>query len=331
MRDTIGTALLAVADPSTAGFLEVNLRLEGFDVLRATDGVTALRTAVAGRPDLALVGSDLPGIDGLEVCRRLRRDPRTSHLPVIILSPRGAGAEEAARGLACGADDHVRAPFEPVELLARVRRTLRRTADLRGASPLTGLPGNHLIARELAVRMASGEPLALVYADLNDFKSFNDRYGFLRGDEVIVLAADVLRATALRVADDAFIGHVGGDDFMVLCRPEDVAPYCEGVLRAFDEGIVAHYDAVDLVRGHLVLADRQGEVRRHPIVSIALGVATTERRCFEDHREVVAVATEMKTFLKQRGGGSAYAVDGRMELATAGAHGPVSRLAAHGG
>jgi diguanylate cyclase (GGDEF)-like protein len=253
----------------------------------------------------------MPGLDGFEVCRRLRTDIRTSFIPVIILTAKSMTVDKVV-GLTAGADDYVLKPFDPLELVARVRTTLRRARELRATSPLTGLPGNHVIERELARRHSEGEPVALVYADLNDFKSFNDRYGFLRGDEVIRMTAEVLQqAVADAGGANAFVGHIGGDDFMIACDPQSVLSVCQHVIRSFDCRIEHHYEPEDWARGYLELPDRQGGTRRWPRVSIAMGVATTRVRTYRDHREIVATATEMKSYLKLHYRRSAYAIDGR--------------------
>jgi diguanylate cyclase (GGDEF)-like protein len=309
----VETVLVADGDPRLLRFVAVNLELAGYRVITAADGEGALELALATAPDLVLLDVTLPRLDGMQVCRQLRIHARTAHVPVIFVTSRSLVGDRVL-GLAAGADDYVIWPFDPDELIARVRTTLRRSLELRTSSPLTGLPGNALLTRELARRVADGCGIALVYVDLNDFKSYNDRYGFVRGDEVITMTAVLLRESLDRVADStAFLGHVGGDDFMVILRPQESHAFCIDVVDAFDAAIRGHYDAVDLARGHIEMPDRQGTWRRFPLVSIALGVATTERRMFADHRELVEVATEMKSFVKQRQQGSGFAVDGRTD------------------
>ena len=302
--------LVADNEPDIRRFVEINLRLEGFEVALAADGEEALRQALELRPALILLDVMMPRLDGFEVCRRLRADVRTSHIPVIILTAKSMTADKVV-GLTAGADDYVLKPFEPVELVARVRTTLRRARELRATSPLTGLPGNHAIARELAVRLSQSQPLALVYADLNDFKAYNDRYGFLRGDDVITMASLVL-TEALQHSPDAFVGHIGGDDFMFVCPPEEVVEVCQRVIRSFEAKIASFYDDEDKARGYVEVVDRRGDTIRYPFVSIALGVASTEKRKYADHREIVETATQMKRFLKQHHRFSAYAMDGRV-------------------
>ncbi|HWH33667.1 MAG TPA: response regulator [Egibacteraceae bacterium] len=310
MRDTI---LVVDNEPDILRFVDVNLRLEGFDVVTAADGEEALERAFELRPALIVLDVMMPKLDGFEVCRRLRADSRTRMIPVIILTAKTTMIDKVV-GLTAGADDYVLKPFDPIELVARVRTTLKRSAELLDSSPLTGLPGNHAIGQELARRLADDAAIAAIYADLNEFKAFNDRYGFLKGDEVIVLLADCLRE-ALRehAGDDGFLGHIGGDDFIALCTPAQVPLVCERVIELFDGRIPGLYDPEESARGWIEIEDRRGELRRYRIMTVAMGVATTERRQFSDHRELVQVATEMKNYVKRNRHSSAYAVDVRAD------------------
>jgi diguanylate cyclase (GGDEF)-like protein len=166
------------------------------------------------------------------------------------------------------------------------------------------------ILEEIARRVGTGEPLAVGYLDIDNFKAYNDAYGFLRGDEVIQLLASALRSSAGRVAERPFIGHIGGDDFVLICRPEHVESLSRTIVQLFDAMVPGLHDPHDAARGYLEMVDRQGVLRRTPLVSVSIGVATNERRAFTDHREVVAVATEMKSVAKGEPG-SAIAVDRR--------------------
>jgi DNA-binding response OmpR family regulator len=305
--------LVADNEPDILRFIEVNLLLDGYEVAVARDGTEALEQAFALRPALVILDVMMPGVDGFEVCRQLRADPRTSHIPVIILTAKSMTADKVV-GLTAGADDYVLKPFDPLELVARVRTTLERAAELRASSPLTGLPGNHRIGSELARRLAHDRDLAIVYADINDFKSYNDRYGFLRGDAVILLTADVLQsALATEARTGWFLGHIGGDDFVFACDPGVITGVCRSIIAEFDRRILDAYDPEDAAVGYLELDDRQGKPQRFPIASISLGVATTERREFTDHRDMIEVATEMKRYLKEQRNGSGFALDNRTE------------------
>lgn len=190
---------------------------------------------------------------------------------------------------------------------------MRRAADLRGASPLTGLPGNHRIETEIARRLEQGQDVAVAYVDLNNFKSYNDHYGFLEGDKVISGTADVLRDVLTDLAvEDAFLGHIGGDDFVMICSPSQAEPVCAEAIRRFDAFIPSLYSAEDRERGYLEVEDRRGQTQHYGMVTVGIGVTTNSHRTFLDHRDVVAVATEMKTHVKRTNpDSSAFAIDSR--------------------
>jgi diguanylate cyclase (GGDEF)-like protein len=308
----MSTVLVVDDDRDVATFIETNLRIEGFDVLVAHDGAEALELINAELPDLALVDVMMPKLDGIEVVRRLRSTAATASLPVIMLTAKSLPSDKVI-GLTAGADDYMVKPFDTLELVARVRSTLRRNADMRAVSPLTGLPGNHRINDEIELRTASTDGFAVCHVDLDNFKAFNDRYGWLRGDDVIELLASTLKLAGAEAGAPApFIGHVGGDDFVVVCTPEQVETLCRSTVDRFDAGVVALHEAADVERGFLSVVDRQGHERHYPLTSVSIGVATTERRRYTDHRDVVAVANEMKTVAKARAG-SAVAIDRRTD------------------
>jgi diguanylate cyclase (GGDEF)-like protein len=289
-------------DRDIARFVEVNLQLHGFEVLVAHDGEQALAMVQDRKPDLAVVDVRMPRVDGLELTRRLRADPMTAALPIILLTAKGLSVDKVV-GLTAGADDYIVKPFDTSELVARVRSTLRRTQEFREVSPLTGLPGNTRILREIADRVRGGTDFAVCYIDIDRFKSVNDAYGFGRGDEFIAALAQCLhRAVVDSEAPPAFLGHVGGDDFVVVCRPDQVRKITEQAGSDFDRAIEEIYDPEDVQRGHLEIVDRRGNVQRPNLVTISVGVALSTARTFTDPREVIAVATEMKNVAKKESG-----------------------------
>src|SRR5436305_10199350 len=308
----MGTVLVVDVEVDIARFIEVNLRLEGFDVLVAHVGEEALEVIARRMPDLALLDVMMPKLDGVELCRRLRSEPLTASLPVIMLTAKSLSVDKVV-GLTAGADDYIIKPFDTLELVARVRSTLRRNAEMRAVSPLTGLPGNQRINEEIAARAAGGPPIAVCHVDLDNFKTFNDCYGWIRGDDVISLLATSLKAAGAELSGPApFIGHVGGDDFVVICGPDQVEQLANRVLQLFDDGVLGLHDPEDVANGYLAIVDRQGNERRFPLTSVSIGVAMTGRRSYRDHREIVAVATEMKAVAKGIPG-SAVAIDRRTD------------------
>jgi diguanylate cyclase (GGDEF)-like protein len=298
-------------DPDICRYVEVNLSLEGYEVAVEHDGPSGLAKALELQPDLVLLDVMMPGIDGYEVCKWLRHDPRTTNASIIMLTAKTLSAEKVL-GLTAGADDYIGKPFDPPELIARVASALRRSRQMREVSPLTGMPGNFQISMELDRLVAdTNQGFAVVWADLDNFKAYNDRYGFLRGDEAIKATARVLAAALARhPADPQFAGHIGGDDFVIITAPEAVEDLCIDIVVAFDEMAPELYDAEDRDRGYVEVIDRQGKSHDVGFVSISLGVATTAHRRIVTQWEASAIASEMKTLAKRRPG-SAYEIDRR--------------------
>src|SRR5438445_7304044 len=214
------TVLVVDDDPDVARFVEVNLRSAGYDVSVASDGVEAVERAVQLRPDLVLLDVMMPKLDGFEVAQRLRRDSRTSSSSIIMLTAKALSSDKVL-GLSSGADDYIIKPFDPVELLARVKGTLRRAREMRALSPLTGLPGNIRVQEEIRRRVGEDQPFALLYADLDHFKAYNDNYGFVRGDRAIqTLARLVTETVHAMVGQAGFVGHVSADGFVMSVDPD---------------------------------------------------------------------------------------------------------------
>jgi diguanylate cyclase (GGDEF)-like protein len=310
--------LIADDDEDIRAYLEVTLALNGYEVIEAVDGVDALERARRGEPDIVLLDVMMPQMDGLEVLRRLREDARTAHLPIVLLTARGQ-ASDTVEGLDAGADGYLTKPFAAEVLLAHVRAALRRADQQSARNPLTGLPGNERILSELTERLDRGDDIALLYVDLDQFKPFNDHYGFLRGDQAIRATAALLQTVASEHGDErTFIGHVGGDDFVVVVPVELADDVALAICRRFDALAPTLYDPVDRLAGSIEVADRRGVPQRYPLLSLSIGSASTASRELAHPGEMVEVATEMKRYAKSRGGGarSTYAVDRRRDGAT---------------
>ena len=306
--------LVAEDDPSTLAMIDMALQDAGYSCVLATDGRAALEQARATRPDLVLLDVGMPVMTGDEVHRELRRDPRTRYIPVVFVTAKRTTGDMAAR-LRNGADDYVAKPFDIDELVARIASALRRAAELRSLNPLSGLPGNVTISHEIEARLADGADVACLYVDVDHFKEFNDRHGFTRGDRVIAHLAELLSQAVGEVSDDAFTGHVGGDDFVVLAPGARAEGLAREIIRRFDASIPALYDADDRARGWVEAPDRRGRTRRVPFVTVSIGIVPLTPERFTSSTEVARAAAEMKEVAKRRSG-SGYAIDRRRENAT---------------
>ena len=179
----------------------------------------ALAEVRRAAPDLVILDYRMGTPDGFTVCRAMKDDPRVAHVPVLILTGESR-IEDRLGGFEAGADDYLAKPFDARELLARVTALLRQAQRALDRNPTTGLPGGVAIEREIDRRRADGQPFAVVYFDLDDFKPFADRFGFAVADEAIREAGRSIAATA-EGRNDTFVGHVGGDDFVLVCPADD--------------------------------------------------------------------------------------------------------------
>ena len=303
--------LIADDDPDIQQFVRVNLELEGFEVQTVGNGREAVDLTLSQPADVLLLDIMMPEMDGLTVLRRLRLHPAAANTSIILMTAK-AVTEDRIRGLELGADDYITKPFDVGELVARVKAVVRRTQALRDVSPLTGLPGNFRISATLDERIANpDEPLAIAWVDLDNFKAFNDHYGFMRGDEVIKFTAHVLLEAAAAIDDEsAFTGHIGGDDFVACFNADKALLYCQTVVRLFDEGALDYYDLEDALRGYVEVTDRRGDRHAFPLVTVSIGVVTNLHRPITSQWEASAVAVEMKEFAKRQIG-SSYEIDRR--------------------
>lgn len=179
------------------------------------------------------------------------------------------------------------------------------------ANPLTGLPGNFIIDHHLKALVESIEPFAVLYIDIDNFKAFNDKFGFEQGDQALLLTTSILQSRIAELCDsDAFLGHIGGDDFFVIIKPDEVDILCINLIRSFDEEIKRLYSQEDLERGFIELINRRGQWESFSIMTISIGVAQSRSRTFSNYLEIVSLATEMKRRAKAIEG-STYVVDQR--------------------
>ena len=302
--------LVADDDPDILTVVKINLELDGFEVETAVDGEDALQKATSSAPNVIILDIMMPRMDGLTALHRLRSQAATAAIPIILLTARGL-PEDRVRGLELGADDYIIKPFDITELAARVRAVLRRTQAARDLSPLTGLPGNFKITAEIEKAIHEKADFALIHGDLDNFKAFNDHYGFMRGDEVIRFCGNCLSEAATTLGiEGAFVGHIGGDDFVAMIPPAMAESFCKETIERFDDGILDLYDTADALRGYIEVIDRRGERYAFPVVSLSLGVASTDVREIGTQWEASAIAVEMKEFAKKQPG-STYRIDRR--------------------
>lgn len=286
------------------------LEEKGYEVVSANNGTDGIKMVMAEKPDLVLLDVVMPGIDGFEVCKLLRQDESNNLMPIIILTGQG-NEEDKLAGLELGADDYITKPFNPRELVSRVKNTLLRIDRNRWANPLTGLPGNTEIQSEINSRIVKDMKFSVLYLDVDNFKAYNDVYGFARGDTAIKMIADILADNSRTFGSpNDFIGHIGGDDFVIITSPEYVDALCENIIKEFDERVPELYSDEDRKAGFISTANRRGDIIKYPIMSISIAVVSNEFRTLSNHIEVGEIAAEMKKKAKSVAG-SVYLRDMR--------------------
>ncbi|MBN1420153.1 MAG: response regulator [Planctomycetes bacterium] len=293
------TVLIVEDDPPVRELMSRRLASRGIEILAAPEGREGLRLFRERRPDLILLDLMMPGMPGTEFLEELRKSPAGSIVPVIIVTAR---TEDRCivEAFELGADDYITKPFQLRDLELRVVSRFLRSRVCREVNPLTGLPGNSSIKEEIRRRIESGAPFGVAYLDLDNFKGYNDRYGFDAGDRMILLVRDILegvdRDTSPR---EFFYGHVGGDDFVVLGDAESFAIVLEEIRNRFDDRVLGLYEDEDRREGGIEVVNRSGEWVFQPIVSISIAALDSRRRQVADLRELSEVAAELKKAAKR--------------------------------
>jgi len=250
-------------------------------------------------PDVIVVDVHSASKMHLEICRLLKDDFLTAFIPVItLINKRQLRAQLLS--LKQGVDDYLIKPPDPLDLRIRIEMAIRRSQYSYYATPLTGLPGGRIIEEVLGERLKKEAQFSFGYADIDNFKCFNDVYGYLKGDHIIMQTAYMLYTTIKRSGNsDDFIGHIGGDDFVFLTTPDKYRDICERFVAAFDRIAPFHYSTEDRNRGHIIAKDRSHKIKHIPLMSVS--VAVVNRRRVTEFKNIIEInerIAEIKRYLK---------------------------------
>jgi len=293
------TTILVVEDARIiAELLKETLDIEGYHTVTVLNGEDAVQFALRETPQLIILDIMLPRMNGYEVIKQLRDHPKTMHIPIVVLSACASHAEKIC-AFELGVDNYLTKPFDTEELLALVRRQLRRIQQC-ALSPLTQLPGGLQVEHALKNRLNSSDQWSLLYLDLDNFKAFNDVYGFLAGNEMILLVGQVCQRVVYEFGNTTdFVGHIGGDDFLIMTTPDKSELLCQKILTYYKQDSELLYRPEDLARGSISGVDRKGRAYQFPLVSLSIGVVNNRSRYPHSFSEVGLLAAEAKRHAKQ--------------------------------
>lgn len=285
---------------------------DSYHVVTVKNTAEIFQQTKKGSIDMVLLDSRFADADGFELCKRLKKESNSKEIPIIfVTSDKSVTAEE--KGFEAGAADFITKPFNAPTVLARIKNQLKLSEAIRelkrlnqlalDANPNTGLPGNNSIRNELQRVVNQKLSVCVVYADLDHFKIFNDTYGFAQGDDVIIFTANVIQV-ALRSAGchDSFLGHIGGDDFVFIVPSEKCAEVANDIIDRINRGITEFYSTEDAERGYILAMNREGEEKRHPLVSLSMGAVDLAQRKVTTAFEVIDICTETKRAAKKQQG-----------------------------
>ena len=269
--------------------------------------------ALKNIPTMIIINEDAIKVDIIDLCKKIRRDDDNTITPVIVVSS-NANKDHRIKILSESIEYYIKKPVNEKYLYYTVKNVIRLITINRRISPLTGLPGNVQIHAEIKKRLSNKEPFSVLYLDLDNFKAYNDVYGFLKGDEIIKFTANtILNSVHEEIPDGSFIGHIGGDDFVAIVPTLDCEKLCQNVISNFDEKVQKFFTPEDLEKGYIEVANRKGIIEQFPLTSISIGVVVADKNRFFNMLEIGEVGAQVKHAAKSILG-SSYSIDRRKNI-----------------
>jgi DNA-binding response OmpR family regulator len=291
----MGKARLMIVedDNDISNMLKIYFTSLGYEVEVAPRGLEALDKIRLALPHLIVLDIMLPDIDGYEVCRRLRTNTRTSHIPVIFLTQKDERSDRL-QGLELGADDYVTKPFDIEELKLRVKGAIHRSERESLTDPRSGLPAGRLIEEQLR-RTIREKDWAYTDLRINAFEAFKDVYGFVAADDVLRFSAMLISEVVDELGSpDDFIGHAGGDNFAIITRQAAAANIAKRIKTRFAGEVLSHYNFMDRDQGFLSISSAEGGTEKAQLMSMAAGTVSPGQHPFADIREITEMAAEIR-------------------------------------
>ena len=266
--------------------------------------------ALRNIPTIIIINEDAIDVDTVELCKKIRNDDDNSITPVIVVSS-NSDKEHRIEILKESVEYYIKKPVNAQYLYYTIKNLGRLLSINRRISPLTGLPGNVQIHAELKKRISNRENFSVLYLDLDNFKAYNDVYGFLKGDEIIKYTADtIVRCVHDYIHEGAFVGHIGGDDFIAIVPILNCDEICKNIIASFDAHVTKFFTEEDVEKGYIEVANRKGIIEQFPLTSISIGVVEADVGRFANMLEIGEVGAQVKHNAKAVMG-SSYFIDRR--------------------
>lgn len=300
--------VILITEKSTTRSCVKDSSLEGFRVVRNSDPREVFSLVSLNRPDLIILDADMEGISGYELLKTLKSFHKTEKIPVVLVAEIHEDVEPCL-ALELGAIDFMIKPISEHLIIAKISNYIKiyhsmleleeRATSAKEMNPNTGLPGNKAINRYVTNSLKKNKNHVAIYADLDNFKSYNDKYGFGRGDEIIKLTGDVIREALGKIKSETFLGHIGGDDFVFVIDKEEVGRVTNYIIRRFDQRVVEFYKEEDRKRGFIISKDRKDQIQKFPIMTLSLaGVDLTEHDMNTRYEYIADICAEVKKYAK---------------------------------
>lgn len=268
--------------------------------------------ALSNIPSLIIINEDAIQRDVVELCKQIRRNEDNTITPVIVVSS-NIDKQHRLEILKESIEYYIKKPVDEEYLYHTIKNLGRLLAINRTISPLTCLPGNVQIHAELKKRITKKEEFAVLYIDLDNFKAYNDIYGFLKGDEIIQFTADtILGGVHKYFSEGTFVGHIGGDDFIAITPYKNIEDLCQTMIATFDQGVKKFFTEEDRAKGYIEVENRKGVIEQFPLTSVSIGVVVAEKDRFVNILELGEISTQVKHLAKSIPG-SSYAIDRRKD------------------
>ena len=269
-----------------------------------------IEEALKNIPDLIIINEETIEDRILNICELIRNNTDNSITPIMVINKNNE-IEHKIDILKKNIEYIIPYETRNEELYYTIKNIIRLMRTNRTVSPLTGLPGNLQIQVEIKKKLLKKKPFCVLYFDLDNFKAYNDTYGFLKGDEIIKYTAKaIIKSIHKNDSADSFIGHIGGDDFIAITENKDYEKICQEIIIYFDDNIKKFFNEEDIERGYVEVANRKGIIEQFPITSISIGVVTVEPGQYTSSLEIGEIGAQVKHIAKTQIG-SSYAVDRR--------------------